>query len=142
MSSDSRTVLHNLLNAKAYEFLWLSGRVSNWCMKDHGFNSHLELSLFPRSSSPHNCFYISFIYCSPFITKLKLFVQYHIYSLYLLANKSKVFYGIPPEPELGVVIEDPENEDEDDKDKPKVTKLKMTVAVKTPEEMRVMIIVK
>lgn len=36
------------------------------------------------------------------------------------ANKSKVYYGIPPEPDLGVVIEE-ENEDEDDKDKPKVT---------------------
>ena len=36
------------------------------------------------------------------------------------ANKNKVYYGIPPEPDLGVVIEE-ENEDEDDKDKPKVT---------------------
>jgi len=35
------------------------------------------------------------------------------------ANKSKVYYGIPPEPDLGVVIEE-ENEDDDDKDKPKV----------------------
>ena len=35
------------------------------------------------------------------------------------ANKSKVYYGIPPEPDLGVVIEE-ENEEEDDKDKPKV----------------------
>ena len=31
-----------------------------------------------------------------------------------------MYYGIPPEPDLGVVIEE-ENEDEDDKDKPKVT---------------------
>lgn len=35
------------------------------------------------------------------------------------ANKSKVYYGIPPEPDLGVAIEE-ENEEEDDKDKPKV----------------------
>lgn len=35
------------------------------------------------------------------------------------ANKNKVYYGIPPEPDLGVVIEE-ENEDDDDKDKPKV----------------------
>ncbi|RMX42224.1 hypothetical protein pdam_00011624, partial [Pocillopora damicornis] len=34
------------------------------------------------------------------------------------ANKSKVYYGIPPEPDLGVVIEE-ENEEEEDKDKPK-----------------------
>ncbi|KAM7436900.1 Transcription initiation factorTFIID subunit 5 [Porites harrisoni] len=39
------------------------------------------------------------------------------------ANKSKVYYGIPPEPDLGVVIEE-ENEDEDDKDKPKKKKVK------------------
>lgn len=38
------------------------------------------------------------------------------------ANKSKVYYGIPPEPDLGVVIEE-ENEDDDDKDKPKVMTL-------------------
>ena len=36
------------------------------------------------------------------------------------ANKSKVYYGIPPEPDLGVVIEE-ENEEEEDKDKPKVS---------------------
>ena len=30
-----------------------------------------------------------------------------------------MYYGIPPEPDLGVVIEE-ENEEEDDKDKPKV----------------------
>ena len=35
------------------------------------------------------------------------------------ANKSKVYYGIPPEPDLGVVIEE-ESEEDDDKDKPKV----------------------
>lgn len=39
--------------------------------------------------------------------------------LFTPANKSKVYYGIPPEPDLGVVIEE-ENEDDDDKDKPKV----------------------
>ncbi|KAJ7373053.1 Transcription initiation factor TFIID subunit 5 [Desmophyllum pertusum] len=39
------------------------------------------------------------------------------------ANKSKVYYGIPPEPDLGVVIEE-ENEDDDDKDKPKKKKVK------------------
>lgn len=36
-----------------------------------------------------------------------------------------MFYGIPPEPDLGVVIEDPENDDEDDKDKPKVMLMMM-----------------
>ena len=30
-----------------------------------------------------------------------------------------MYYGIPPEPDLGVVIEE-ENEEEEDKDKPKV----------------------
>ncbi|XP_067019301.1 transcription initiation factor TFIID subunit 5-like [Acropora muricata] len=39
------------------------------------------------------------------------------------ANKSKVYYGIPPEPDLGVVIED-ESEDDEDKDKPKKKKVK------------------
>ncbi|XP_022809878.1 transcription initiation factor TFIID subunit 5-like [Stylophora pistillata] len=39
------------------------------------------------------------------------------------ANKSKVYYGIPPEPDLGVVIEE-ENEEEEDKDKPKKKKVK------------------
>ncbi|XP_078345070.1 transcription initiation factor TFIID subunit 5-like [Oculina patagonica] len=39
------------------------------------------------------------------------------------ANKSKVYYGIPPEPDLGVVIEE-ENEEDDDKDKPKKKKVK------------------
>ncbi|XP_068688427.1 transcription initiation factor TFIID subunit 5-like isoform X2 [Montipora foliosa] len=39
------------------------------------------------------------------------------------ANKSKVYYGIPPEPDLGVVIEE-ESEDDDDKDKPKKKKVK------------------
>ena len=38
---------------------------------------------------------------------------------FISANKSKVYYGIPPEPDLGVVIED-ESEDDEDKDKPKV----------------------
>ena len=33
------------------------------------------------------------------------------------ASKSKVYYRIPPEPDLGVVIEE-ENEKEKDKDKP------------------------
>ena len=31
-----------------------------------------------------------------------------------------MYYGIPPEPDLGVVIEE-ENEEEEDKDKPKVS---------------------
>ena len=38
---------------------------------------------------------------------------------FISANKSKVYYGIPPEPDLGVVIEE-ESEEDDDKDKPKV----------------------
>ena len=42
--------------------------------------------------------------------------------VFTTANKSKVYYGIPPEPDLGVVIEE-ENEDDDDKDKPKVITL-------------------
>ena len=36
------------------------------------------------------------------------------------ANKSKVYYGIPPEPNLGVIIEE-KNEEKEDKDKPKVS---------------------
>ena len=39
--------------------------------------------------------------------------------IFISANKSKVYYGIPPEPDLGVVIEE-ESEEDDDKDKPKV----------------------
>ena len=45
--------------------------------------------------------------------------SYYSYVLCTAANKSKVYYGIPPEPDLGVVIEE-ESEDDDDKDKPKV----------------------
>ena len=55
--------------------------------------------------------------------KWKLFVpkSYHkSISFLTAANKSKVYYGIPPEPDLGVVIEE-ENEEEEDKDKPKVS---------------------
>ena len=55
--------------------------------------------------------------------KWKLFVpkSYHKNVSFLTAaNKSKVYYGIPPEPDLGVVIEE-ENEEEEDKDKPKVS---------------------
>ena len=37
-----------------------------------------------------------------------------------VANKSKLYYGIPPELDLGVVIEE-ENEEEEDKEKPKVS---------------------
>ncbi|RMX42227.1 hypothetical protein pdam_00011627 [Pocillopora damicornis] len=37
----------------------------------------------------------------------------------LPSNKSKLYYGIPPELDLGVVIEE-ENEEEEDKEKPKV----------------------
>ena len=52
-------------------------------------------------------------------------VIFHIHSFIrnvffvISANKSKVYYGIPPEPDLGVVIEE-ESEEDDDKDKPKV----------------------
>ena len=35
------------------------------------------------------------------------------------ANKSKVYHGIPPEPDLGVVLKDKNKEE--DKDKPKVS---------------------
>ena len=53
-------------------------------------------------------------------TSVHVVVFLRILFLSFTANKSKVYYGIPPEPDLGVVIEE-ENEDEDDKDKPKVT---------------------
>ncbi|EDO33060.1 predicted protein, partial [Nematostella vectensis] len=39
------------------------------------------------------------------------------------ANKTKVLYGLQPEPDLGITIED-DNEEEDDKDKPKKKKPK------------------
>lgn len=37
-----------------------------------------------------------------------------------IANKTKVLYGLQPEPDLGITIED-DNEEEEDKDKPKVS---------------------
>ncbi|KAK3710376.1 hypothetical protein QZH41_012300 [Actinostola sp. cb2023] len=39
------------------------------------------------------------------------------------ANKTKVLYGLQPEPDLGITIED-DNEEEEDKDKPKKKKAK------------------
>lgn len=35
------------------------------------------------------------------------------------ANKTKVLYGMQPEPDLGITLDD-DNEEEEDKDKPKV----------------------
>lgn len=47
----------------------------------------------------------------------------HLFFLFILkqlsANKTKVLYGLQPEPDFGITIED-DNEEEEDKDKPKV----------------------